>query len=354
MDRGTVFDKYYETSRTKYGKEKVMKPYEVPKMKVISSGIPSLDIITGVGGFPRGTLTEIWGRPSLGKSALTYYTIQEVHRAGGRANFINLESEMSSQIEWMQRLCPDINEEWLIINNSHPGQESVNLLGENVASGAFDVVIFDAIGAMATDNELKPGESKQAFGQAAMVTQMAKQALLHGSQNQCAVILLNHIRDGMAGQYVIEKAPGGNAKELLATLRIHLKAAGGTGSKIEGEYEGEKIQVMQRITAKIAKNKVGVPRRSTGWNFWNVESPEGVIGIDVIQDIIDVSLQRGFIERGGSIYKHEAFPEGKIKGKDETKEWLREHRDVVESLRREMVMQSFNDNSQVRETLIDE
>jgi recombination protein RecA len=344
-------DKVLEKLAGKYGNAKVFRASEAPDMRVISSGIPSLDVITGVGGWPRGTVVEIFGRESLGKSALSYYTIQEVHRTGGYAAFVNLESHMKSQIEWMQRLCPDIDNNRLLVVEPTPGQESVNLFGELLSEGIFDVVVFDSIGAMATDKELVPGEAKQAYGQSGLTTQLVKQARKFAHENDCVPIFLNQIRDHSAGTFTMEKAPGGHSKDHFATLRIHLKPG---REKVDAEFEGEKIEVMKRVTAKVVKNKVGKEKRNTGWNFWTAESPDGVIGIDVIQDIIDVSLQHGLVERGGSTYRHELFPDGKLRGKDETKEWLRNNLDVVEKLRRELVMQSFNDHSQVRETLTDE
>ena len=299
-----------------------------------------------------------YGRPGVGKSALTYYTIQEVHRRGRNAAYINLESYTSSQIQWMQKMCPDIKADQLMWVDPVANEESVAMFLTALDSGEFDVIVFDALGALSTGNELKIGNSKQAYGQSAMITQLAKQTLMLANKHQTVVIFVNHIRDKSvqfgASLVIQEKAPGGHAKEHLSVMRVNLRPIGKKETKVVvTDSYGQDVQIMGRVLAKIERNKVGYPNVNTAWNFWNQPSPEGLVGIDVLQDVIDTSLQRGKIERGGKYYKNDLFPGGRIDGKDETRQWLAEHPEVVASLRRELVMEEY-EKSTVKELIANE
>lgn len=207
---------------------RVFKASEAPPVRVISSGVPTLDVATGVGGWPRGTLVEIFGRESSGKTALLLYTMAEAHKNNGFTALINLESGITAEgwLRWAVEIAPPhFDPERVLIANTHPGTESIIAFSKMIASGAFDVIGYDSIGAMSTDKELQVGQAKQAYGQSAMVTQLIKQAAYYAQDKECVPIMLNQIRDDAAGNYVIEKAPGGHAKDHFATLRVHLKTS---------------------------------------------------------------------------------------------------------------------------------
>ena len=326
-------------------------------MKVISSGITSLDVATGVGGFPRGTLVEIFGRESAGKTALLLYTMAEVHKNKGFTALVNLESGITKEgwLNWAVSIAPPyFDPERLVIINPTPGTEALRAFSKMIASGAFDVIGYDSIGAMSTDKELKVGEAKQAYGQSALVTQLIKQAARFAYDTQCVPIMLNQIRDEAAGNYVLEKAPGGHAKDHFATLRIHLKTSTadfkrtmGTGALIN--MDGEEIVAGFRVNSTIVKNKVGAPRRKAGWNYWNYKSPHGVLGIDTFQNTVDVALQRGALEKRGSWFVHEAFPDGKLQGQPAVSAFLRDNPAVMDELRQKLVLDAFNGDGDMME-----
>ena len=335
----------------KYG-DKVFLSSEAPDVKVITTGIPSLDAAIGVGGFPRGTVTEIFGKASVGKSALTYYTIAAVQRAGGYAAYINLESNWKTQAQWAERIA-GVDNEKLVVAQPSPGQEAINLFLEMVAEteggkALFDVIVFDSVGAVSTDNEMKIGNSKQAFGQSAMITQLAKNAAVYANKAQNVPIILNQVRDEQAGTFTVEKAPGGRAKEHMATLRINLKR--GSDKRMD-KINGQDIEVMRRITAQVVKNKVSAPHQKTGWNFWNYPAADGTIGIDIVQNAIDAALQFRSIESAGTWFKHGLFPGGKLQGQGQVAEFLKSNPDALEQIRREFIMTVYNsvDEKNIRE-----
>lgn len=321
---------------------------EAPNVKVISTGIMSLDLATGIGGWPRGTMVEVFGRESVGKTALTLYTMAQVHKNDGFTALVNLESSITKEgwVDWATQIAPPgFDPERLVIVNATPGTEALTMFGKLIASGGFDVIVYDSIGAMSTDKELKIGEAKQAYGQSALVTQLIKQAAHYAYEKQCIPIMLNQIRDDAAGQYIIEKAPGGHAKDHFATLRVHLKGSNRDAPK--GKIDGEDTQLGFRVNARIVKNKVGAPRRTAGWNYWNFPSPDGVVGIDTFQDAVDCALRFGAFKKAGAWYYHDDFPTGKLNGGVAVTSFLREHPDMLEDIRRDLVMQAYKSQGNV-------
>lgn len=341
---------------------RIFKASEAPPVKVISTGVATLDVATGVGGLPRGTLTEVFGRESSGKTALLLSVMAEAHKNQGFTALVNLESGITKEgwLDWAVSIAPPyFDPERVVIINSHPGTESISAFSKLIASGAFDVIGYDSIGAMSTDKELQVGQSKQAYGQSALVTQLIKQAAWYAYEKQCVPIMLNQIRDDAAGNYVIEKAPGGHAKDHFATLRIHLKTS--NSAEVRKSMGSVKIgdeDVVRgfRVNARIVKNKVGSPRRAAGWNYWNYQSPDGVLGIDRFQALVDAALQGNAFERAGAWYRHPSFPDGKLNGGVAVTNFLRENPDVMEEVRRDLIMQAYKEKGNImeeRETLAD-
>jgi recombination protein RecA len=337
---------------------KAFKASEAPLVRVISTGVTTLDVATGIGGFPRGTLVEVYGRESSGKTALMLYAMAEAHKNNGFTGLVNLESGITKEgwLDWAVSIAPSyFDPARVLIVNPNPGTEALLAFGKMIASGAFDVIGYDSIGAMSTDKELKIGEAKQAYGQSALVTQLIKQAAHYAYDKQCVPIMLNQIRDDAAGQYVVEKAPGGRAKDHFATLRVHLKSSPADFKKTMGagaivKIDGEDVVAGFRVNATIVKNKVGAPRRKAGWNYWNYPSPAGVLGIDTFQATVDAALQSGLFEKAGAWYRYESFPDGKLNGGVKVTEFLRENPNVMETVRRELVMKAYNERGNVMET----
>lgn len=348
MDKKALADKVLADLKKNLG-DRVFWASEAPNVEIISSGIMSLDIATGIGGWPRGTVVEIYGRESAGKTALAVYTMAEVHKQQGYTALVNLESGITQEgwLRWAESICADFERDRCQIANVHPGSEAVEVFGMYLASNAFDVVVYDSIGAMSTDKEIKIGESKQAYGQSAMVTQLIKQAAHYAYENNCVPILLNQIRDDAAGQYILEKAPGGHAKDHFATLRVHLKTSNRDAPK--DKIDGEDIQIGFRVNSTIVKNKVGAPRRKAGWNYWNFPSPDGVVGIDVFQDAVDCALRQGVFRKAGAWYYHDAFPDGKLNGGVAVSKFMRENPSLMAQIRKDLVMQAFNSFGNVME-----
>ena len=349
--------KQLEELKKQLGESKVFRASEAPEVEVISTGVASLDFATGVGGIPRGTVVEVFGRESSGKSTLLYYLIAEVQKKGGFAALIDIEGTFDGP--WAQKVA-GVNLDDLLVVSPNPGTEAVETLArlvtatDDTGKGVFDLVGFDSVGAMLTDKEQEVGSTKQAGGQSGLVTHMVKQIALPARRNKTSVVFLNHVRDVFDSMYAMEEGPGGHAIKHMAVMRIHLKPSMAKKFTKEAVIDGESIQVMHRVNAKIKKNKAGAPNRVASWNFWNYESEDGIIGIDTQQSFIDTALQQGLIDRKGAWYQHPLFPGEKhqLQGEKAVSEFLKSRPEVLDELKQQLARLAFAQGSTpVRDTL---
>lgn len=332
----TKVDNLLDKLKKDFGPDKVYRSNEAPDVEIISTGSVSLDFATGVGGIPKGTIVEIFGRESVGKTGLAYAMIAQVQKQGGVPVFINLEGNYDA--DWAARSA-GVKPEDLVVIAPAPGSEAVTALAKVVNSGAADLVVFDSVGAMVGDNEQIPGEKKQAGGQSALVTHMVKMIAVPASANGTTVVFLNQIRAVFSSMYPMEESPGGMAVKHMAALRIHLKPG---KEKYEGIVHGEKMQIGFRVNALVKKNKVGAPRQVAGWNFWNYPNPQGVVGIDNHQEIIDLAMRLNIITRAGAYFTHEVFEEDKngkrqIQGAANVADFLLNNPEAQEKVRKEVL-----------------
>jgi recombination protein RecA len=313
------------------GDEKAYAASEVPNVEVISTGSIGLDFATGIGGFARGSLNEVFGPEGIGKTTLSYYMIAEAQKKGLYAAFLNLEGRFSAQ--WAKKVA-NVNLDNLLVAAPDPGSEAVETAAKIVNSGGVGVLVFDSIGAMVGDKESIPGEKKQVGGQSALVTQMVSMLLIPAARNGTTVIFLNQVRDVFGAAVPMVESPGGHALKHSASIRVQLKP---TRDKILEVVNGEKKEVGYRVAAFIKKNKLAAPKQVANWQFVTDEVPGLPLGIDRVGEVIDLALRLNVVERGGAMYRHETFPDGSIKGKDAVIEFIRENENVYEQIRQEVM-----------------
>lgn len=333
-----------EQLRKDLGDEKVYAASEVPTVEVVSTGSISLDFATGIGGFPRGTIVEVFGPESIGKTTLSYYMIAEEQRQGRYCAFINLEGRFNA--EWAKKVA-GVNLDDLLVVSPNPGSEAVEVTAKIVNSGAIGLIIFDSIGAMVGDREQDVGEKKQVGGQSALVTHMTKLISVPAWRNRCTVVFLNQVRDVFGAAVPMVESPGGHSLKHMAVIRVQLKP---TRDKIYGVVNGEKKEVGYRVAGFIKKNKLAPPKQIANWQFVTDEVDGLTLGIDRQQEILDLSMKLGIIERTGAYYNHHTFPD-KIQGKESTQEFIKEHPEVMETLRLELMAVAGN-QKEGRETLV--
>lgn len=326
--------KLLDQLKKEIGDEKVYAASEVPEVEVVSTGSVTLDFATGLGGFPRGTLVEVYGPESIGKTTLSYYMIAEEQKKGRYAAFINLEGRFNA--EWAHKVA-GVDLEKLMVASPDPGSEAVEVLAKIVNSGAIGLVVFDSVGAMVGDKEAEPGEKKQVGGQSALVTQMVKMVGVPAWRNGCTVVFLNQVRDVFGASVPMVESPGGHSLKHMCSVRVQLKP---TRDKIYSEIDGSKKEVGYRVSAFIKKNKLAPPKATANYQFVHDSVPGLPLGIDRVGETIDLALKLGVVERGGSMYRHELFPEGSVKGKDTAISFIRDNDEVFEAIRKEVIAQA--------------
>lgn len=329
-----------------FGADKIYVASEVPDVDVISTGSIGLDFATGVGGFPLGSIVEIYGPESIGKTTLSYYMIAEVQKTGGAAAFVNLEGRFSAT--WAKKVA-GVDLDNLLVAAPDPGSESLTVLAKLVSSGYFRTVVFDSIGAMQADREQEIGGSRQVGGSSGLVTQMIHQIQPMAYRNNCTVVYLNQVRDVMSATIPMLESPGGHALKHGAVIRIQLKPT--TRSTIYADVNGVKKEVGYRVTAFVKKNKVSAPKQVAEYQFVHDEVNGLPLGIDRFGEIIDLALRLGVIERRGKYYRHPTFPDGQIEGRDSTIAFIRSDNDSFSALRDE-VMALAGQQTEGVETLV--
>lgn len=357
----------FEKLQKKYG-EQVISTFgdrAGEEVQVVSTGSVSLDFATGIGGIPLGRVVQIFGEEQVGKTSLTYYIIAEhLKRFPDRdAYFLNIEGSFDPK--WAMRLRPDVDWSQVKVLHPEPGLESVQMLSEIVKSGEASIVVYDSLGAMLDDAEMKEDDPKPRVGRAAtLITFLAQSITVPADKNKTTVILVNQARDDINSMGFADiHTPGGRAVKHMVAMTFKMRTAKpyfkvdvpgppdikkGTPKKIAEE-------VGYRTVIKIDKNKAGGLSKTTAfYNFYNrplrflgatsVElDPEGTIGIDTQQEVLDLALNWGvFDTTPGGYYYHSSFPEdgsgqNRIRGRESVQTFIRENPDLKEQIRRELI-----------------
>lgn len=323
-------DKFVQGMQRKYGDEIIHFANNTPPYDVVSSGSYALDFATGIGGFPRGYLVEVYGRESSGKTSLAYYAIAEAQKHDMVCVFINLEGRFNA--EWARELGVDT--EKLLVMSPKDGSEAADILYECVNSGYADLIVFDSIGAMLGKEEMEGTD--RVGGQAKLITGMIKRIVGRAWQNRCTIILLNQARAKMDSMFQDIESPGGYAVKHGSAIRIKLKR----GEGYKGMVDGEKKEIGYRVSAVLQKNKAGgSPKRVAQWNFYTDAVEGHEIGIDHTEEIMSLAMRPGIdvISRAGAYFRHDTFPGGQIQGREGVIEFLSTTPDAVNKIREELM-----------------
>ena len=327
-------------------------------LQVVSTGSYSLDFATGLGGIPLGRVAQIFGPESVGKTSLSYYIIAEhLKRFPDReAYFLNIEGSFDPH--WAATLRPDVDWSQVKVIHPDPGLQSVQILGDIVKSGDASVVVYDSLGAMLDDSEMRDDDPKPRVGRAAtLITFMAQTITVPCDRNKTTAILINQARDDINSMGFADfHTPGGRAVAHQSAMIFKMRTTK-PYFKIElPGPEGKKVKtdVGYRTVIKVDKNKAGVPKNTAYYNFYNrplrflgaeaVElDPDGIIGIDTGQEILDLALNWGvFDQTGGGYYHHHSFASDsggnhRIRGRENVQAYLRENEEAKEIVRRELM-----------------
>ncbi|KAF0179558.1 MAG: recombination protein RecA [Nitrospirae bacterium] len=290
-----------------FGKGSVMRlgAKETEVIPAIPTGSLTLDIATGVGGFPRGRIVEIYGPESSGKTTLALNAIAQAQKMGGVAAFIDAEHALD--ISYAGRLGLDI--ENLLVSQPDTGEQALEIAETLVRSGAVDVLVVDSVAALVPKAEIEGDMGDSLPGlQARLMSQAMRKLTSAIAKSNTTLIFINQIRMKIGVMFGNpETTTGGNALKFYASMRLDIR-------KTDTLKEGQEA-VGGRVRVKIVKNKVAPPFRQAEFDIFFNE------GISKVGEIIDLGVEKGLIEKSGAWYSYAGSRIGQ--GRDTVKEFLK-------------------------------
>jgi recombination protein RecA len=299
-----------------FGKGAIMRMGDSSRepIEAIPTGSLSLDMALGIGGLPRGRITEIYGPESGGKSTLALHCVAEAQRLGGLALYIDAEHAMDT--EYARALGVDVDR--LYISQPSNGEEALEIADAIIRSGAVDIVVIDSVAALVPKAEIEGEMGDSHVGiQARMMSQALRK--LGGSLNKSktAAIFINQLREKIGVMYGNpETTPGGRALKFWASIRLEVRK--GDAIKVGTEQIGARTKV------KVVKNKVAPPFRTAEFDMIFGR------GISRAGDLLDIAALRNLVTRSGTYYNYGEIRLGQ--GRDNARAYLEEHPEVFNEL----------------------
>jgi recombination protein RecA len=292
-----------------YGQGSIMRMGEdtIIKIDSISTGSISLDAAIGIGGAPRGRITEIYGPESSGKTTLALHIVAEAQKTGGYAAFIDAEHAMDP--EYAKKLGVDI--ENLLISQPDTGEQALDIAETLVRSSALDVIVIDSVAALVPKAELDGDMGDTHVGlQARLMSQALRKLTGTVAKSKTTVIFINQIRHKIGVMFGSpETTTGGNALKFYSSLRLDIR-------RIAQIKEGEQV-VGSRTRVKVVKNKVAPPFKTTEFDIMYGE------GISYEGDLLDLAVQADIVNKTGAWF---SFNNDKIgQGRENAKRYLKEN-----------------------------
>ncbi|MCD5412625.1 MAG: recombinase RecA [Dehalococcoidia bacterium] len=285
-------------------------------VEAISTGSISLDIALGIGGIPRGRVTEIFGSEGAGKSTLAQHIMGEAQKRGGMAAYIDVEHALDPPYA---TVC-GVKVDDLLLSQPDTGEQALEITEALVRSGALDVVVIDSVAALVPRAEIEGEMGDTHVGlQARLMSQALRKLTATISRSRTAVIFINQLREKIGIVYGNpEVTPGGRALKFYSSVRIDLR-------RVENIKQGAEI-IGTRVKAKVVKNKVAPPFGTAEFDIMFNE------GISREGDILDLGVVKGIIKRSGAFFSFEETRLGQ--GRENAKEYLRQHKDLAEEIER--------------------
>jgi recombination protein RecA len=285
---------------------------------VIPTGSISFDLALGVGGVPRGRVTEIFGPESSGKTTITLQIIAEAQRAGGLAAFVDAEHALDPG--YAKKLGVDVDN--LLVSQPDSGEQALEITEALVRSGAIDVLVVDSVAALVPKAELdgEMGDSHMGL-QARLMSQALRKLTGTVSKSRTALIFINQIREKIGVMFGNpETTTGGRALKFYSSVRIDIR-------RIAAVKEGDTV-VGSRTKVKIVKNKVAAPFREAEFDILYGE------GISREGDVLDLAATHNVVEKSGAWYSFGGERIGQ--GRENTRSFLKENKDIYAKIDAEL------------------
>jgi recombination protein RecA len=306
--RAKAIDAAVQSIERSFGKGAIMRLDSDTRVETsaISTGSLSLDIATGIGGVPRGRVTEIYGPEASGKTTLALHVIAEVQKSGGVAAFIDAEHALD--VTYARAL--GVHTEELLISQPDNGEQALEIADTLVRSGAIDAVVVDSVAALVPRAEIEGDMGDMQPGaQARLMSQALRKLTGSIHKSNTSMIFINQVRYKIGVVYGSpEVTSGGNALKFYATLRLDIRRVGAI------QKDGEDIG--NRVRVKIVKNKLAPPFRKVEFDILFGR------GIVLEGELIDLGVAIGQVRKMGSWY---AMGEDRMgQGRENAIAWLKE------------------------------
>lgn len=292
-----------------HGEGSIMRLSDDPNadIEAIPTGSLALDQALGIGGIPRGRITEIFGPESSGKTTLATHIVAEAQKLGGTAAFIDAEHAFDPN--YAEALGVDIDN--LLISQPDTGEQALSVVDTLVRSGALDVLVVDSVSALVPEAELEGDMGDTHVGlQARLMSQALRKLAGNINQTKTALIFINQIRMKVGVQFGNpETTSGGRALKFYSSVRLDIRRTGAV--KDGGDTVGNETRV------RVKKNKVAPPFKKAEFDLIYGE------GISALGELIDLGTDCGILEKRGSWYSYDG--DTIAQGRQNTKEWLEEH-----------------------------
>ena len=316
-NRDRALDLAVSQIEKQFGKGAIMKlgaETLIPDIPVIPTGSLGLDLALGVGGVPRGRVIEIYGPESSGKTTLALHIVAQAQREGGIGAFIDAEHALD--VSYAKKL--GVRTEDLLISQPDHGEQALEIAETLVRSGAIDVLVVDSVAALVPRAEIEGEMGEPQMGlQARLMSQALRKLTSAISRSRTIVIFINQIRMKIGVMFGNpETTTGGNALKFYSSVRLDIRRIGAI-------KQGDDV-VGSRTKVKVVKNKVAPPFKDTEFDI-----TYGT-GISHEGELVDLGSEYGIVEKSGAWY---SFGGDRIgQGRENTKEFLREHPDVATAI----------------------
>ncbi len=295
------------------GKGSIMRMGTDTKVKVesIPTGAINLDAAIGIGGIPRGRITEIYGPESSGKTTLCLHVVANAQRAGGVAAFIDAEHALD--IEYARKLGVDV--ENLLVSQPDTGEQALEICEILVRSGAIDVVVIDSVAALVPKAEIEGDMGDSHVGlQARLMSQALRKLTGAIARSKTSVVFINQLREKIGVMFGNpETTTGGKALKFYASLRLDIRRIGPVKDKED--------VVGSHVRVKVVKNKVAPPFKQAEFDIMYAE------GISHASLVLDIAAEAGIIDKSGAWYSYNGAKIGQ--GRENAKMYLKDNQTLM-------------------------
>jgi recombination protein RecA len=281
------------------------------RIAVIPTGAINLDAAIGVGGIPRGRISEIYGPESSGKTTLCLHLVANVQKAGGVAAYVDAEHALD--VEYARKLGVDV--ENLLVSQPDTGEQALEIVEILVRSGAVDIIVVDSVAALVPKAEIEGEMGDSHMGlQARLMSQALRKLAGAINRSKCAVVFINQLREKIGVMFGNpETTTGGKALKFYASVRLDIRRI--------GPVKEREVVIGNRVRVKVVKNKVAPPFRQAEFDVMFDE------GISHTSLVVDIASEANIIQKSGAWYSYGDQRIGQ--GRENAKLFLRDNQALM-------------------------